>query len=90
MTEDRFDGDTFNQCLDGPRLTGQLYRVSSAVKDGRWRTLFEISSKTGDPEASVSARLRDLRKSRFGGFNVERRRIAGGLYEYRLLGNLNF
>ena len=35
----------------------------------------------------MSRRLRserDLRKAKFGGYRVERRRVSGGLHEYRL------
>jgi hypothetical protein len=51
---------------------------------GGFVTLAEIARELGFPEASVSARLRDLRKPRFGGHLVERRRVSGGLFEYRL------
>jgi hypothetical protein len=56
--------------------------------DGRWRTLRQISDATGSPEASVSARLRDMRKPRFGASTVDRERMGdpdGGLHRYRLL-----
>jgi hypothetical protein len=37
-------------------------------------------------ETGISARLRDLRKPKFGGYTVEiRRRSDGGLWEYRLV-----
>jgi hypothetical protein len=55
--------------------------------DGQWRTLAEISAVIRCPEASVSARLRDLRKNKFGGYLVERRRRGAerrGLFEYRV------
>jgi hypothetical protein len=67
------------------RLTGQIQRVYACMASGQWRTLTQIADATGDPEASVSAQLRHLRKARFGGHTVERRHIGGGLYEYRLL-----
>jgi hypothetical protein len=70
------------------RLNGQQRRVYLAMRDGAWRTLREIADATGDPDASVSARLRDLRKEKFGGFIVERRRrgeTPKGTHEYRLL-----
>ena len=36
-------------------------------------------------ETGISARLRDLRKTKFGGYNVEsRRRGVGGLWEFRV------
>lgn len=42
---------------------------------------------TGDPEASISAQLRHLRKHRFGGHDVQkRRRNDGAQWEYRLNG----
>jgi hypothetical protein len=69
-----------------PRLSRQLVRVQDLVRDGQWRTLREISEAVSAPEASVSARLRDLRKPQFGGYNIERRSVDGvaGLYEYRV------
>ena len=55
--------------------------------DGEWRTLSEIEFITGDPQASISAQLRHLRKERFGGYLVELRSRGdreNGLFEYRL------
>lgn len=76
-----FSGDTFNQKLDGKRLGKQLARVRALMLDGVWRSLREISDAVGSPEASVSARLRDLRGM---GMKVESRRRSpkGGLWEY--------
>lgn len=79
-----FSGKTFNQERDGIRLTGQYLRVSQLMQDGQWRSLSDIAKATKDPEASVSARLRDLRKERFGSHTVERRHVSDGLFEYRL------
>jgi hypothetical protein len=81
-----FDGETFDPALDGARLTGQLARVYELMSDGAWRTLRDIARDAGGTEAAVSARLRDLRKARFGGHTVERRRVPGasGLWEYRV------
>jgi hypothetical protein len=73
-------GSTFNPERDAKRLNAQTQRVHDLMIDGNWRGLAQIAAATGDPEASVSARLRDLR--RFG-FTVERRYIANGLWEYR-------
>lgn len=83
-----FGGATFDRDLDGLRLTNQLERVKWLMLDGKWRTLREIEIETGDPQASISTRLRDLRKPRFGSFIIERRRRGEpkqGLFEYRLL-----
>ena len=80
-----FSGQTYSEELDGPRLNSQLGRVFSLMVDGKWRTLGEILAATGDPEASISARLRDFRKPQFGGHTMESERIDGGLWRYRLL-----
>ena len=81
----RFDGVDYDSKRDNARLTGQLLRIWDVVCDEKWRTLREIANLTGDPEASISAQLRHLRKPRFGGHTVERQHIDGGLYKYRLL-----
>ena len=60
-------------------------RIWDVVKDQKWRTLRQIADLTGDPEASVSAQLRHLRKPRFGGHMVEREYILNGLYKYRVI-----
>ena len=81
-----FDGVTIQPC-DIPRLTTQMLKVCAFMTDGKWRTLREIGEAVEAPEASVSARLRDLRKPRFGGFTVDRRRRGvedKGLFEYRV------
>lgn len=56
--------------------------------DGKFRTLSEIARETGDPEASISAQLRHLKKPRFGSYIIEKQRRGDrnqGLFEYRLL-----
>ena len=84
-----FDGDTFDHGMDGKRLTAQLRAVRDLMLDGQWRTFEEISAALGRdyPPQSVSARLRDLRKKRFGEHTVLRRRRGDGrkgLFEYRV------
>lgn len=86
-----FGGKTFEQAKDGKRLNRQLNEVFDLMQDGIFRTLAEISAATGHPPASVSARLRDLRKAKFGGHTVNRKRRGhwiDGLFEYQLLINL--
>lgn len=84
----QFDGITFSPRFDRERLGAQLRRVFEFMEKGGWYTLGEIARHTGDAsEAAISARLRDLRKPKFGGFTVERRRRGeprNGLWEYRL------
>ena len=80
------DGETFDADLDGARLSTQLGKVERLMRDGRWRTLAEIREAVGGSEAGVSARLRDLRKTRFGAWTVERRRESvSGLWAYRMV-----
>jgi hypothetical protein len=88
----QFGGRTYVADLDAKRLGAQLTRVIAAMSDGRWRTLTEIQAHiqraTGkrDPEASLSARLRDIRKL-WGEEAMESRRRTedgvDGLWEYR-------
>jgi hypothetical protein len=78
----RFDGSDYSPSRDDERLTGQLLRVWEVVKDGKKRTLAAIAEATGDPEASISAQLRHLRKARFGGHDVRKEHWGGGLYMY--------
>ena len=88
-----FNGPSYSPSHDASRLTGQLLRIYECQKDASWRTLQEIAQRTGDPEASISAQLRHLRKERFGSHVVERRPRgdrSAGLFEYRLLINRAF
>lgn len=80
-----FDGESFDAERDAVRLTGQLHRVKALMADGHWRTLREIADAVGGSEAGVSARLRDMRKARFGGCEVERAHVTNGLYRYRVV-----
>ena len=83
-----FGGATFSEEHDGSRLRAQLDRVRAFMLcSPAWFRLQTIASCLGYPEASISARLRDLRKAKFGGYRVERRRVPGGhgLHEYRVL-----
>lgn len=82
-----FDGKTFDDRHDGARLRTKLEAVRRIMADGRWRTLPELRAIVGGSEAGLSARLRDLRKPRHGGMDVEKRRrenAPAGLWEYRV------
>jgi hypothetical protein len=87
-----FGGKTYNESRDRIRLTGQLLRTWTVISDGQWRTLAQIAKETSalradggrDSEAAISARLRDFRKARFGGYTVVAENISGGLWRYRL------
>lgn len=83
-----FDGSDYTPCFDEERLTGQFKRIFTLMKDGKFRTLSEIASVTGDHEASVSAQLRHAKKPRFGGHTLNKQRRGepkNGLWEYQLV-----
>lgn len=87
-----FDGHTFDAGYDLDRLTTQLGKVYRAMRAGDWMTLRELQDRVGGSEAGISARLRDLRKSKWGSHTVERRRrgeAKAGVWEYRLDANIN-
>ncbi len=85
-------GETYIHEFDFTRLNTQQLRIYKIMKDGAWRTLREINRATirydkpeGEPEASISARLRDLRN--MFGLKIDRRRRGEktkGLNEYRI------
>jgi len=72
------------------RLNTLWYRVFNLMKDGKWRTLMEISQRTGGTQTWVSARLRDCRKTGFGNHKVHRAEEAPGLFRYQLELNPKF
>jgi hypothetical protein len=82
---DLFDGETYEPVLDEERLFKQLRDVRSYMGDGLWHTLPDIEAGTGYPTPSISARLRDLRKEKWGAHTVMRERLSRGLFRYRLV-----
>lgn len=86
-----FNGPDYNPQYDKVRLTGQILRVFNCMKDGKWRTFKEIKNITGDPEPSISAQLRHLRKFKFGMHTINKRPRGDrskGLFEYQLIVNM--
>lgn len=85
-----FDGETYEPKRDHARLTSQLERVRSIMLDGRKRTIREIYDLAqalredggADSESGLTARIRDLRKPKFGGHIVKRESKGGGLHVY--------
>ncbi len=82
--EPHFDGPEYEPDRDFNRLSKQHERIRDLMLDGRWRTVAQIASTTGDPENSTQAQLRHLRKPRFGGYIVAKKREDGGLYLYHV------
>ena len=87
LFDGEFDGKTYEPEKDRGRLRTQSQVVFDLMKDGRWRTLRSIEDETGFPQSSISARLRDFRKPKFGSHTVERSRQdqeCSGTYVYRI------
>jgi hypothetical protein len=82
-----FKGADYQEARDYQRLENQLGRIWRLMVDGQWRSFAEIAAATGDPENSISAQLRHLRKREFGSHTVERRHEGRGFYRYRLVPN---
>jgi hypothetical protein len=84
-----FDGESYEPERDHDRLASHLVRVHKLMEDGEWRTLEDIRTALNLPHADVSARLRDLRKRKFGGHTVSRVYLADGVWMYRFRPNPN-
>lgn len=86
----KFDGQTYEARLDGPRLKKQLDRVREYMLATfpTWLSLAEISKALEQkynakfPSQSVSARLRDLKKKKFGSYEVPKKRRTISVWEY--------
>lgn len=82
LTEWRPGGETYSPAFDYERLNRQQKLVWFLMCDEVWRTLAEIEHAIKQPQASISARLRDFRKL---GLTVSRRRRGNpkdGVWEY--------
>lgn len=79
------NGSTFDPALDGERLNRQEALVYDVMKQGGWWTLREIADETGQPEASISARIRDFKNIHHMKTDKRRRgEETRGLWEYRI------
>jgi len=79
-----FDGPDLTP-EDTTRLQAQMRRIYDLMSDGQWRTLAQIERATGDPQSSISAQLRHLRKKKHGSHQIDKRNLGGGLWEYRMV-----
>lgn len=88
-----FSGAGYDDTRDRERLTRQIDCIRETALDSGWVTVQRLAARcrsrypsVGFPENSVSAQLRNLKKV---GFGLERRHIANGLHEYRLVAPVN-
>lgn len=62
-------------------LPGPLAAIRTLLLDGQWHDLNEIAQAAGTSITSTSARIRDLRKAKYGGLNIEfKPNKDGGVY----------
>lgn len=78
-----FDGATYDRELDGSRLRVQLEAVKKVLSDGKPHTILDFIYCSGS-EAGQRARIRDLRKVKFGRHVILRARETNGLFSYRM------
>jgi len=95
MRPSPFRGNDFIAEYDHNRLDKQLERVKFVMADGRWYTVCEIREtiqrvfQINEPENSIQAQIRNLRKPEFGNYIIPKRRrgrISSGHYEWRITG----
>ena len=78
----------YDVVFDKTRQLGQVY---AAMKDGKAITLWSLRCLIADKfnayhsETAISARIRDLRKAKYGAYHVETKKRSKGVYEYRLI-----
>jgi hypothetical protein len=79
-----FDGQSARP-IDTPRLAGQMLAVYRLMENGEYWTLSDLAGKVGGLETSISSRIRDMRKARWGSRKIETRYIGNGVRQYRLV-----
>ncbi len=76
------------EALDMPRFNEQAARVYTVMRFLGTHTLRQLSAMTGDPEASISARIREIRHylEENGLGTIIRARVEGGngLHSYSM------
>lgn len=72
-------GSTYVPERDRARLNAQCLGVLRVFQDGKKRSLAELRGLTGYPEASISARYRDLKRA---GYPMRKEHIGNGLWLY--------
>jgi hypothetical protein len=86
----RFESGVDLSASDHIRLGAQIKRVLDVLSDGRWYTVPELQDEIfgrfqiRDPEPSLSAQIRNLKKQKHGGHDIRRIRL-GNVYKFRLV-----
>lgn len=86
----RFDSGVTLTPEDHVRLGAQIARVKAVLETGRWYTVPDLQDaiwehfRVRDPENSLQAQIRNLRKPKHGGHTIERKR-EGNCWYFRLM-----
>lgn len=80
----QFDGETYDESKDFRRLNSQFEKVKAIMSDGKWWSPYELKALIGGSESGITARIRDLKKERFGAYKIDKRRRTTGTWEYRI------
>lgn len=86
----RFDSGVRLEQADHVRLGAQIARVKAVLETGRWYTVPDLQDaiwerfRVRDPEPSLSAQIRNLKKPKHGGHEIERKR-EGNQWFFRLV-----
>lgn len=82
----RFDGRTYDHKRDHTRLRTALEAVHDCLRDGQRWTVYELRDgvrlRTGKNHEAITARIRDLRKLKFGGHDIRKTHTGHGVYAY--------
>jgi hypothetical protein len=70
---------------DRKRLKSQRSGVWNILRDHRWHPLTIFKQKVKGSDSSITARIRDARKKKYGGHIIQCARDAAGVYRYRLV-----
>ena len=79
-----FDGDDYVADRDNARLINQIDKVRMYMENAGYLTVKQIAADLKQPEPSVSAQIRNLRKDRFGARTVNREYRGNGCYAFKL------
>jgi hypothetical protein len=60
-------------------------RVKALMLDGRWRSGPEIARIVGCSDSCATARVRDLRKEKYGSYEVKREVFPDKVHRYQLV-----
>jgi len=87
--EANFSGADYSEARDKKRLGRQAVKIFNYMHNNGWQSLNAIAKATGEPSPSISAQLRAFRNPKFQPddaiYEVDKRYVSNGLYEYKLI-----